>query len=45
MEKDRKTAENKPESESNFQIMKFRLRHSLPGGETSLFSVGISAAC
>ena len=32
MEKDRKTAENQPVSEINFQIMKFRLYHSLQGG-------------
>jgi hypothetical protein len=45
MEKDLKTAENQTESESNFKMMKFRLHHSLLGGETPLFSVGISAAC
>jgi hypothetical protein len=44
MGKDLKTAENQPVSESNFQMMKFRLHHSLLGGETPLFSVGISAA-
>ena len=45
MGKDPKTAENQPVSESNFQMMKFKLHHSLLGGETPLFSVGISAAC
>jgi hypothetical protein len=45
MEKDFKTAEKQPASESNFQMMKFRLHHSLLGGDTPLFSFGISAAC
>jgi hypothetical protein len=45
MGKDPKTAENQPVRESNFQMMKFKLHHSLLGGETPLFSVGISAAC
>jgi hypothetical protein len=45
MEKAPKTAENQHVSESNFQMMKFRLHHSLLGGDTPLFSVGISAAC
>jgi len=45
MEKDPKTAEIQPVSESNFQIMKFRLHHSLLAGEIPLSSVGISAAC
>jgi hypothetical protein len=44
MGKDLKTAENQPVNKSNFQMMKFRLHHSLLGGETPLFSVGISAA-
>jgi hypothetical protein len=37
MGKDPKTAENQPVRESNFQMMKFRLLHSLMGGETLFF--------
>jgi len=45
MEKDFKTAEKQPASESNFQIMNSWRRPSMLGGNTPLFSVGISAAC
>ena len=37
MEKAPKTAEIQPVSESNFQIMKFRLHHSLLGARPHFF--------
>ena len=37
MEKDFKTAEKQPASESNFQMMKFRLYDSLLGGKDPTF--------